>query len=37
MKADIENGVISDADFKTMVESATQKYVSCTKALEKQF
>ncbi len=36
MKADIESGTISEEDFKTMVESATEKYINCTKALEKQ-
>ena len=36
MKADIESGAISEEDFKAMVESATEKYINCTKALEKQ-
>lgn len=36
MKADIENGVITEEEFKAMVENATKKYVYCTKALEKQ-
>jgi len=36
MKADIESGTISEEDFKAMVESATEKYINCTKALEKQ-
>jgi len=36
MKTDIESGAISEEEFKTMVESATEKYINCTKALEKQ-
>jgi len=36
MKADIESGTMSGEEFKAMVESATEKYVNCTKALEKQ-
>ena len=36
MKTDIESGAISEEDFKAMVESATEKYINCTKALEKQ-
>lgn len=36
MKADIENGTISKEAFKTMLDSATEKYINCTKALEKQ-
>ncbi|MDH3609790.1 MAG: hypothetical protein OEQ24_11190 [Gammaproteobacteria bacterium] len=36
MKVDIESGAISEEDFKSMVESATEKYINCTKALEKQ-
>ncbi|MFK7816105.1 MAG: hypothetical protein AB8B92_07195 [Gammaproteobacteria bacterium] len=36
MKADIENGTLSEEEFKVMVESATERYVNCTKALEKQ-
>lgn len=36
MEADIESGTISEEDFKAMVESATEKYINCTKALEKQ-
>ncbi|MGH1538652.1 MAG: hypothetical protein ACRBDX_11495 [Gammaproteobacteria bacterium] len=36
MKADIENGTISKEDFKAMLDSATETYISCTKALEKQ-
>ncbi len=36
IKADIESGAISEEDFKAMVESATEKYINCTKALEKQ-
>jgi len=36
MKTDIESGAISKEDFKAMVESATEKYINCTKALEKQ-
>ena len=36
MKADIESGAITEEDFKVMVESATEKYINCTKALEKQ-
>jgi len=36
MKTDIESGAISEEDFKAMVEKATEKYINCTKALEKQ-
>ena len=36
MKADIESGAMPEEEFKAMVESATEKYVNCTKALEKQ-
>ena len=36
MKADIDSGKISKADFKAMLESATEKYIACTKALEKK-
>lgn len=36
MKADIESGATSDEDFKAMVEAATEKYINCTKALEKE-
>jgi hypothetical protein len=36
MKIDIESGRISEEDFKAMLESATEKHIACTKALEKQ-
>lgn len=36
MKTDIENGAISEDEFKAMLESATEKYINCTKTLEKQ-
>ncbi|QMU61667.1 MAG: hypothetical protein GKR92_08145 [Gammaproteobacteria bacterium] len=36
MKTDIESGTISKEDFTAMVESATEKYINCTKALEKE-
>lgn len=36
MKADIESGAMPEEDFKAMVEGTTEKYVNCTKALEKQ-
>lgn len=36
VKTDIVYGAILEEEFKTMLESATEKYINCTKALEKQ-
>ncbi len=36
MKADIESSAISKEDFKAILDNATEKYINCTKSLEKQ-